>query len=212
MRRRHWSPLWKGLALVLALGAAARADDGTTLEHLVEPAAVSEPMENGIRIHGGALLVTKNETLRFGPAVGVEVFRHSSSSTYAVGLEVSVLQAGGPSGLFDGLFERFARPGWTTPETSALLVLPTLTLRPHGGALRPYLALGLGPALFRQHATELRTGLVRQADAFRLAAMARVGVEVAALERFSVVIEPVQTGWIAGEWVYGSRLSLGVNF
>jgi hypothetical protein len=205
-----WTSFWKIVALAFAVGAVVHAEE-TSLAHRVDREA-PVVRENAVRIHGGALLVTKDERLRFGPAVGVEILRHSPGATFAVGLEVSALQAGGPGGLFDGLFERFAGPGWTQRETSAVLVLPTLTLRPRDGVLRPYLAVGVGPALFRQQATEVGTGAVRQADAFRLAAMARVGVDVSAFDRLSVLVEPVQAGWVAGEGVYGSRLSLGFNF
>lgn len=207
---RIW--MWQLVGLSLAFGAIAFAADPARLRG--EPFERETPSlpGNAFRIHAGALMTTKNDAFKFGPSVGVEVLRYTRTAGVAVGMEVSVLQAGGRDGLFDGLFTQFAENGWGEHKTSAIFVLPTLTLRPRSGSLRPYLALGVGPALFRQEATNARTRETREADAFRLVAVARAGVDIAFFDRLSLVVEPLQVGRVAGEWTYGSRASLGVNF
>lgn len=208
---RTW--MWQLCGLALGLGALAFGEPVERFRtEALEPPDPPVVRDQALRIHAGALMTTKNDTFKFSPSVGVEVLRYTSTPGVAVGMEVSVLQAGGPSGLFEGMFDNFGGADWSDHRTSAILVLPTLTLRPRTGAVRPYLAVGVGPALFRQEARNGKTGVSAEADAFRLVAMGRAGVDFAFFDRFSLVVEPLQVGRVAGEWTYGSRASLGVNF
>jgi len=203
-------PVWTA-SLLLATAAFAEEPIQLSRDLTVRHEAPSF-QNNVIRIHGGALMSTKNDALKVGATVGAEVFRYTSTPGVAVGMEVSALQAGDQGGLFEGIFDTFSGKDWSGHQTSAILVLPTITLRPRDGAMRPYAAFSVGPALFRQQAKNEKTGQMREADAFRLAAFVRAGVDFVLIDRFSLVVEPVQIGRVGGEWTYGSRVSVGVNF